>query len=275
MANGLFNRTILVTRPRDQAQELQFLLEKEGAKTLVQPAITITPPKNWDDVDDALRAIDNQEVDWALFSSANGVRFIVERIVEKLRLSSSESFKDVSEYFAQKNVRLATVGASTTKVAQEFGLSISLEPKRYDAEGLIDALTERLPNMRGVRFLSFRASRGRKALSEELTSRGARVREVEAYQSVDATTPDADVVNALREGKIDFATVMSSATAKSIARMFGDLTKKTRWIALSPLTASALESCGIKADSVAEQATIESLVASIISLNASPSVVSK
>ena len=266
MNKRLLDKTILVTRPREQAQELQFLLEKEGAKTLLQPAIQIIPPKNWNDVDDALRLIDKQEVDWALFSSANGVRFFVERLVDKLRLSN-DSFGAVASYFIRKNVQIATVGAGTTKVAQELGLSISLEPRRFDAEGMLEALSERMPNMQGVRFVSFRASRGRKVLSEGLMSRGASVREVEAYQSVDVTTPEADVVDALRKGKIDFATATSSASAKSIAQMLGDLAKKTRWVALSPLTASSLESCGIKVDSIAEQATIESLVASIISIN--------
>jgi len=252
----LLNRTILVTRPQEQARELQLLLEAEGARTLLQPAIKIVPPNSWDGVDDALRAIDNQEINWALFSSANGVRFVVERIVEKLRLSPNESSCDIANYFLRRNVQLATVGSGTTKAAQESGLSISLEPQRYDAEGLIDALTERVPDLHNVRFVSFRASRGRKVLSEELKSRGAVVQEVEAYQSVDETTPDANVINALREGKIDFATAMSSATAKSLAQMFGVLAKKTRWVALSPLTASALESCGIKVEGVAERATI-------------------
>jgi len=268
MSQSLYNRTVLVTRPREQAQELRLILEKEGARVLIQPAIKITPPSNWNKVDNAFRAVEAQEFDWALFSSANGVRFVVERLVDKLRLSPNESAVGVADYFTSRNVQLATVGSGTTKVAKELGLPISLEPRRYDAEGLIEALSERIPDMRGVRFLSFRASRGRKVLSEELKSRGAIIEEVEAYQSVDETAPDIDVLNALREGKIDFATVMSSATAKSLALMFGDWAKKTRWIALSPLTASALESCGIEVEAIAEQATVESLVATLVSLNA-------
>ncbi len=266
MSQRLLNQTILVTRPREQAQELQLLLEKEGARVLIQPAIKITAPESWNEVDEALRAIDNQETDWALFSSANGVRFVVERLIDTLGLSPNESVSGVARYFARQSVKLATVGSGTTRVAQEFGLPVSLEPKRFDAEGLLDALTERIPDMRGVRFVSFRASRGRKVLSEELQVRGAIVREIEAYRSIDETKPDPVVLNALREGKIDFVTTTSSASAKSLVQMFGKLTQKARWIALSPLTAAALESCDIKVAATAEQATIESLVATIISL---------
>ena len=43
----------------------------------MQPAIRISPPPDWRPVDDALARL--QDFDWLVFSSANGVRAVVER----------------------------------------------------------------------------------------------------------------------------------------------------------------------------------------------------
>ena len=50
----LFGRTVLVTRPAHQADELARLLEDLGARCLRQPAIEISAPDDWSAVDDAL-----------------------------------------------------------------------------------------------------------------------------------------------------------------------------------------------------------------------------
>ena len=155
---------------------------------------------------------------------------------------------DPALFFEKGGVKLAAVGSHTADVLSQYGLSVALTPKRFDADGLVDALVERrgAQGLAGSSFLSFRASRGRKTLSERLTGYGARVREVVAYESVDVDAADPDVLDEMRRGKIDFATVASSASAKSFARLFGTALEKTRTVAISPLTANALEAQGAR-----------------------------
>ncbi|MBQ2790834.1 MAG: uroporphyrinogen-III synthase [Thermoguttaceae bacterium] len=255
MKLALSVKTDHVTRPREQAAELRALLEERGADVLVQPSIAILPPETWDDVDDALQNAERRGFDWILFSSSNGVRFFFERVAPERR----------ARFFADARVSVAAVGPGTAAALNEFGVAVDLIPtKEFNAEGLVAALRDAETSLDGKRLLSVRASRGRDVLSKEAAKLGAVVREVAAYRSVDVETPDAEIAAALRSNRIDFGTVASSATAKALARLFGDALAQTRWVALSPLTADALRSVGVEPAAVAEEATLKSLVDAVV-----------
>ena len=260
MSTRLAGKTVLVTRPRSQADELRALLEAHGARVVIQPVIEILPPKDLAELDAALDAVAAKEFDWAVFSSENGVRFTLTRLAAKT--------SDPALFFERGGVKLAAVGSHTADVLSQYGLAVAVAPKRFDADGLVDALAERggAQSLAGASFLSFRASRGRKTLSERLTGYGARVREVVAYESVDVAAADPDVLDEMRRGKIDFATVASSASAKSFARLFGTALEKTRTVAISSLTAGALETQGARVAAIAQEATMQGLVNAVLSL---------
>lgn len=255
MTLELSGKTVLVTRPREQAAELRSLLEERGAAVLVQPSIAILPPETWGDVDDALQNVERRNFDWVLFSSANGVRFFFERVDANRR----------ARFFADARTSVAAVGPGTAAALNDFGVAVDVIPtKEYNAEGLVAALRDAETSLVGKRLLSVRAGRGRDVLSKEATKLGATVREVVAYRSVDVAEPDAAIVAALRSNRIDFGTVASSATAKALARLFGAAITQTRWVALSPLTADALRSVGVEPAAVAEEATLKSLVDAVV-----------
>ncbi len=77
----LFGRRVLVTRPASQAESLCRRLEDLGADVLMQPAIEIAEPGDWRPVDEALAQLDRY--DWLVFSSANGVQFLLERLCQR------------------------------------------------------------------------------------------------------------------------------------------------------------------------------------------------
>lgn len=262
MTPELSGKTVLVTRPREQAAELRSLLEERGADVLVQPSIKILPPKTWTDVDDALQSVERGDFDWVLFSSANGVRFFLERVDANRR----------ARFFAAAQTSVAAVGPGTAAALNEFGAAVDVIPtQEFNAEGLVAALRDAETSLAGKRLLSVRASRGRDVLSKEAAKLGAVVREVVAYRSVDVETPDAEIVDALRSNRVDFGTVASSATAKALARLFGDALEQTRWVALSPLTADALRSVGVEPAAVAQEATLQSLVDAVVDAANRPS----
>lgn len=255
MTLELSGKTVLVTRPREQAAELRALLEERGAAVLVQPSIAILPPETWDDVDAALQSVERRDFDRVLFSSANGVRFFLERVDANRR----------ARFFADAQTSVAAVGPGTAAALRDYGVAVDVVPeKEYNAEGLVAALRDAETSLAGKRLLSVRAGRGRDVLSKELTTLGASVREVVAYRSVDVEAPDAAILDALRSNRIDFGTVASSATAKALARLFGGALSQTRWVALSPLTADALRSVGVEPAAVAEEATLKSLVDAVV-----------
>jgi uroporphyrinogen III methyltransferase/synthase len=246
----LFGRRVLVTRAEAQATMLADRLEELGAEVVRQPAIEIASPADWEPVDEALANLPNY--DWLVFSSANGVRFLLDRL-----LAGNADVRRIG------GVRLATIGPGSTAELVRYGLKADLQPNEYRAEALAAALA---PHAAGKRFLLARASRGREVLADELRAAGAMVDQVVVYISRDVTSPDSEVRDALAAGKIDFATVTSSAIARSLISMFGDTLRRTRLVSISPLTTGVLREKGLEAAGEAREYTIGGIIASLLEL---------
>jgi uroporphyrinogen III methyltransferase/synthase len=244
----LFGRTVLVTRPRHQSDDLAESLRNLGAHVLCQPAIAITEPDDWAPVDAVISRLG--EFDWLVFSSANGVEHFLRRLLE--------SGHDLRSLGGNK---IAAIGPATVAALAGYHLRADLQPAEYRAEALAEFLA---PQARGQRVFLARASRGRETLAEMLTAAGAKVEQAVVYESRDITTPDAEVSDALAAGRIDWTTATSSAIARSLVRMFGDALKKTRLAAISPLTAEVLTELGHAPAAVADEYTAAGIVAAIL-----------
>jgi uroporphyrinogen III methyltransferase/synthase len=250
----LFSRTVLVTRPPHQADSLVERLSELGAAVLVQPAIEIGPPPDWAPVDAAISQL--ATFDWLVFSSANGVKYFFERLAHhNLDLRALGA------------VRLAAIGPGTADALAEYHLRADLQPPEFRAEAFAEALA---PQAAGKRLLLLRASRGREVLAETLAAAGAEVRQAIVYQSRDIAQADPDVLESLREGRIDWITVTSSAIARSLAGLFGDDLRRAKLAAISPLTAGVLAELGYAAAAVASPYTTNGLVNAILAAESAP-----
>lgn len=251
-ARPLFGQTVLVTRPRHQAEEMVGQLADLGAATLVQPAIRIDPPR---EVEPLREAVTNTgSFDWIAFSSRNGV--------EAFFRAFYEAGLDAR---ALAGVKIAAIGPSTAETLAEQKLTADLCPGEYRAEALAEALSN---EARCKRFLLVRASRGREVLADMLRQAGGKIHQVVAYESTDIGAPDPDIAEQMAAGSIAWTTVTSSAIARSLVRLFGDSLHRTRLAAISPLTASVLQKHGFSADAVANEYTTEGLVRAIVDTTA-------
>jgi uroporphyrinogen III methyltransferase/synthase len=243
----LFGTRILVTRSAQQAPELAFLLGDLGADVLVQPAIEIAPPDDWAPVDAALARL--ADFDWLVFSSANGVSFLLSRLLQHRDLRALGSIK------------LAAIGSGSAEELARFQLKADVVPEEYRAESLAAALADEAAL--GKRFLLARASRGREVLAAELKSQGGHVEEIVVYASRDVPAADEQVVEQLRAGHIDWITVTSSAIARSLARMFGADLGRARLASISPVTSATVRELGYEVAVEARTYTIAGLVEAI------------
>lgn len=244
----LSGRTVLVTRPEQQSEELEKQLRDLGANVLCQPAIEITEPADWSTVDAAIHHM--SEFSWLVFSSANGVHSLLRR-VKALGLDMR----------CFGNTRLAAIGPATAEALSEYSLRADMHPAEYRAEALAEELA---PQVRGKRVLLARASRGREVLAEMLHAAGAQVEQIVVYMSHDVTSPIDDVRLALANGKVDWVTVTSSAIARSLVHLFGDNLHKSRLAAISPLTGEVLTELGYAPAAVADVYTTSGLVSAIL-----------
>ena len=246
-ARPLFGVRIVVTRPADQSDSLRSRLEELGAEVLVQPAIEIRPPADWTAVDEAIARL--AEYRWLVFSSANGVRFLLDRLLE------------AADVRRLGGIRLAAIGPATAAELARYALRADLVPDEFRAEGLAAALAKEVP---GQRVLLARASRGREVLAEQLRACGATVDQVTVYESRDVAEADADVAEALGAGTVDWVTVTSSAIARSLAAMFGPTLHRAKLASISPLTSQTLRELGYQVAAEATGYTSDGLVESIL-----------
>jgi len=249
----LARRAVLVTRAEDQAQALGDLLAELGAAVFYQAAISIAPPSDWQAVD---RAIDGVAAyHWLVFSSANGVRFFLDRLRDRN--------KDLR---ALGHAKLAAIGPGTAEALASRGLRADFVPDEFRAESLAAGLAGQA---RGEKFLLLRASRGREVLAEELAGAGAAVEQVVVYESRDVTELAPDVADALVEGRIDWVTVTSSAIARSLHHLLGSALAKLKLASISPVTSGVLRELGYEPAAEATHYTMEGLAEAILCAEAS------
>lgn len=232
----LFGTRVLITRPVEQTIDFRNQLRALGAEVTIQPVIEIAPPNSWTAVDNATNRL--PEFDWLVFSSVNGVRFFLDRL-----LDTGHDIRRLS------NVHLAAIGERTAAVLAEYCLRADLQPREYRAEALAKSLSM---DASGKKFLICRASRGREILAEELIKAGGNVEQIVVYNSRDVEQVEPAVLQCMREGGFDWTTVTSSAIARSLSKHFGTALMQTKLVSISPLTSVTLQEQGI---AVAAEAT--------------------
>ena len=252
-ANPLFGKKVLVTRSREQASALSELLREHGAEPIEFPVIKISPPESFAELDVALGCI--EKYDWLLFTSANGVQAVMDRLRKLGR-----------DMRWLKGPKIGAIGPKTAEAVQCLGMKVDFVPSKFVSEAIADELPE---SPSGKRILILRAKEAREALPEKLRERGAQVDVVAAYRTEidpDSYRDDADrIKELLASGGIDIITSTSPSTVKGFVNLVGEgglaaLAGKVIVACIGPITAQAAEEYGLKPDFVAEEHTIEGLV---------------
>jgi uroporphyrinogen III methyltransferase/synthase len=252
---------IMVTRPESQADPLAEQLRALGAEVVLQPAICIVDPPDWNPVDQALTRLNTFQ--WLVFSSANGVRYFFERWqrVESQFGDIGGKKRSTADFHRQfPTLKLAAIGPGTADELARCQVHADLIPQAFQAEALAESLCR---EARGHRFLLARASRGREVLAEQLTAAGADVEQIVVYSSLDVQTADPVVAEMLVSGRIDWITVTSSAIARSLVRLFGEALHRSKLACISPLTSNTLRELGYEPAAEATEYTMSGLVSAM------------
>jgi uroporphyrinogen III methyltransferase/synthase len=245
----LFGRRILITRDRSQAGDLAAKVRALGAEPVELPVIEIRPPSDTGPLDRAIAELESY--DWVIFTSANGVRFFLDRL--------DHSARDLRALRA----RICAIGPATRRTIEQLHLKVEVVPDEYVAESLVRAL-ERF-DLAGRRVLLPRAAVARDLVPVALSNRGARVDVVEAYRTV---MPE-DVQERAREifsGKHrpDWITFTSSSTVKNFVAVAGDRSLEgVRVASIGPVTSATARALGLTVDVEANPFTMEGLVSAI------------
>ena len=251
-ARSLQGVRVLVTRPREQADNLARLIEAEGGETIRFPVVEIAEPQ---DTQALLAIIDRlDEFAIAIFISPNAVNRAMNLILAR-------------RGGLPPGLRVACVGRGSARELKHFGIEDVIVPSgRFDSETLLELPA--LQAVAGTRIVIFRGEGGRELLGDTLTARGAVIQYAECYRR---TRPTADTTPLLRRwarGEVDIVTVTSVDGLHNLYDMLGKAGQswliRTPIVVVSDRMAAVCRELGFKVNPlVAAQAADEAMVEAV------------
>ena len=240
----LAGRRIVVTRRPEQSGSLCARLAELGATVVEVPLIEVAPPEDAAPLDAALRRLDGY--DWVVFTSANAVRSVSERITD---LGLAER--------ALMSRKVASVGPSTANALRECfpGIAVTLEAAKHDALSLMRELAT---GARGKRFLVPTSDRARDVLPAGLRQEGAEVDVVVAYRTVAPADLRERVLQGLRGGA-DLVAFASPSAVHNFVAAAPEWVPRIAAAVIGPVTEEACRAAGIDVKAVADPANAQGL----------------
>ncbi|WP_165071090.1 uroporphyrinogen-III C-methyltransferase [Paludisphaera rhizosphaerae] len=228
----LFGLRIVVTRPREEALRSAATLEAMGAEALIAPTVEIRAIEDHGPLDAAIDRLD--DYDWLVFTSSNGVRRFLDRLLELGR-----------DLRALGRLRLAAIGPTTAQALAAYHLRADLIPPSFRSESLAEALGKVAA---GSRILLARADRGRAILKDELSA-VAEVDQVAVYRNLDAESFPSAVLNRIEAGTVDWITLTSPAIAARLHAIVSPearrrIGREINLATISPVTSSTVRELG-------------------------------
>ncbi len=249
----LVGKMILLTRPAGQNESIAQALRSLGADALIHPAIDLCPPpEKSPHAIELLESIEHAgQYEWIVFSSANGVRFWMERFFETHR-----------DARALGSAKIAGVGPSVAAALSEYRLSCELV---LDAEGDSEKLAERMKLLvQDKSVLNVTTNHSREILQQELSPHAKRVQSVVAYEShTNFALPD-HVKRQLQSTQPFYVTATSTRIVQAAWQQLGELAANAIWLANSIRAADQLKSLGAFDVRLLPELTAEAIVEAMI-----------
>ncbi|NER81692.1 MAG: uroporphyrinogen-III synthase [Leptolyngbya sp. SIO1D8] len=251
MSRSLPPTTVLITRSAGQSSLFTDLVLDAGFLVMEMPALEILPPSSWEPLDQAIAQL--ADYDWLILTSANAVIYFWQRLAQ------------IGDPADLKTVKLAVVGTKTAKFLKQQGFTPDFIPPKFVADSLIADFPEPVA---GLKLLFPRVeSGGRAVLVKEMTTAGATVTEVPAYESGCPTEPDQQAIAALKAGTVDIVTFASSKTVHHFCQLLhqglGDTwatyLSKVALASIGPQTSATCHERLGRVDIEAQEYTLEGL----------------
>jgi uroporphyrinogen-III synthase len=197
-------RSIVVTRPRSQAETLAALIESAGGRALRYPAIEIEPVDG-----PALSAVIAAlgTFDLAIFISRNAV----DQGLARVRAHGAWP----------AGLAVAAVGAGTRRALESQGMTgVIAPPGPADSEALLGLLPPEM--VAGRRVVVFRGEGGREMIASTLRARDATVEYAECYRRLRPATDMRPLIAEWSRGAVHAVTVSSGEALANLAALLGN-----------------------------------------------------
>jgi uroporphyrinogen III methyltransferase/synthase len=235
----LAGRTIVVTRPAEQAIPLVRELERRGARVLVAPTIRLAPARSAA-LTAALKELAAGRFEWITLTSAATIDMLRERLATP---------RDV-------RAKVAVIGDGTGAAFRRWSRR---EPELQPTTFTTAALARAFPRGSG-RVLCARADIAPAGLEEAIARKGWEPVRVDAYRTVFVTSLPRETRDALRRGEVDAVTFTSASTVRGFVHALGTVRGNPKVVCIGPVTAAAARDAGLRPAAVARPHTLDGLV---------------
>lgn len=244
----LFGKKIVVTRTREQAGTLSRELAELGADVVEMPVIKIEPPVDKEHFAECVAHA--HEYDWLVFTSPNGVQRFFDGF-----------FAIYEDARCLGKPKIAAIGNGTAQKIREYHLGVDLLPKRFVAEGLVEAFADE--SIENSTILWVKAEETRDVIYDGLSALGAIVDECIAYRTVPELEDPTGAVAKFADEGADLVTFTSSSTVEHFFALNLPWPERAAAGSIGPVTSQALVSRGHSPAFEATQHDIPGLVAAI------------
>jgi uroporphyrinogen III methyltransferase/synthase len=253
----LFGQCVLITRDIEGNAELSEKISRQGGSVLEFAAIELQRLTNTPVFQEALERIGNY--DWVAFTSSNGVETFFQAI--------GQIGRDARIF---KNARIAAIGEITSQRLKDHGIIADFMPTVFTGGDMARQLVEQ-ENLNGKKVLLLRSAIASKELAHELVKSGAMVDDVPLYTTVTAKGDTSPILEALRQGCVQWLAFTSSSTVRGFLEQIDIETIKNsraRIISIGPVTTEQLQKLGLRPDAEAKPHTTDGLVDALCRLTA-------
>jgi uroporphyrinogen-III synthase len=229
-------KTVLVTRPRHQAESFVRELEKYGLISVVFPTIEIRPVPGW-------QVPDLTRFDGVFFTSPNSVSFFMEPLLK----DKPEELDNLGK------LKVWAVGKTTAQDLANYGVATQPVPKIADAASLMEEIDG--SEILGRTFLFLRGNLSLGIVADIIGKRGGTCVELTVYENIPPSLEETGKVKTLLEsGELSCLSFTSPSTAINFFEAIGTtaLPEGVLVAAIGTTTAKALEKLGVKTDIIPE-----------------------
>ena len=249
----LAGKCVVVTRALEQSQSLVDALRDAGAEPVLLPLVAFAPADNLGELDACLK--NSARFDWVFFTSQNALHAVQQRCAV-LELPLDEVFD---------GVKIAVVGPATAEAVTAAGLTVNFISQIHTGVALAKELSAEAQKKRV--FLP-RSDRANPDLIEVLNLHGWQVTPVVAYKTVPPKSDLLDAQESLLRREVDAILLFSPSAVHHLrdllgAQRFRDLSRHSVFVAIGPVSETALKAEGVDRILLAADTTVAAAIATL------------